>query len=650
MSLAVLCLAGFAGVTYVLPLLSASAGDEVLLLPGVCGSFDTTAISSNLTEYNELYRPIFSRRITSAANYAQQCYSNSSGTLGCTGLTKDRIPSVVQFNATCPFHEDICRSKTSNLFLDTGYVNSHDYFGLNGPGNERVSYRSTLHCAPLVTKGYTTTKQSADGNYTSYHHGFLMVGTVSNQSLSDDLYMIEDIKRQYQIDIFEDKLHLRHGRDYQIQSFQCSPFNGSLAYSEYIPSPKLRRDDGDSYIIFLSGNGVLFSQPSADAWYRANKRAGSITLTTLDSEANAFMFDEPASPLGCVQQFQFCFEVPPQEKQCGPLASFADSASIAFNMSPSDAAAEHLIWVFSQIVGTSISQVVKVLETQALTARQNLIVGLQGPIAPNQWQLDVVHWWATSLALIQSNFIDSVVGPSDRRLNKYIIPPDDKAICSSQKIRNTAYTSFSVFGLYFLFISGALLILLSFLIEPLLSCLHHRRKYSQYRYLEWVTNESLQLHRLAHEGIGWGTWSRGTEDIPTTEKDQALACLDLSESLHPILHSFPTDLEGGSDTQSVSHSVLQPVTSHGTTPSVRQPSNGEINVETPCAVQQQHNETQNTIITLENRRLSLNYSMSPVSPVEEQQGEEEGDTPPRQETEREAGNIANLAHAEHDAR
>ena len=78
--------------------------------------------------------------------------------------------------------------------------------------------------------------------------------------------------------------------------------------------------------------------------------------------------------------------------------------------------------------------------------------------------------------------------------------------------------SFNIFGLHILFFSGALLIVLSFSIESILSCLHRRRRYNQYKYLEWMSNESLQLHRLAHEGVGWGTWSRATEDIPVTKK------------------------------------------------------------------------------------------------------------------------------------
>lgn len=200
-TLAILCLAGFAGVTYVLPLLSTSQGDEVLLLPGVCGRVNLNKAVQNFTEWNESVQPETASQITDAANYAQQCYSNSTGALGCTGFVKDHIPSVVQFDAKCPYHEAMCRSQDSNLFLDTGYLSFHDHFGLNMPPDKRLSYRRTLHCAPLVTEGYsnteTVTERSGVTNYTSYHHGFLIQGTPSRKHLSDGLYMIEDVATQY---------------------------------------------------------------------------------------------------------------------------------------------------------------------------------------------------------------------------------------------------------------------------------------------------------------------------------------------------------------------------------------------------------------------------------------------------------------------
>lgn len=99
----------------------------------------------------------------------------------------------------------------------------------------------------------------------------------------------------------------------------------------------------------------------------------------------------------------------------------------------------------------------------------------------------------------------------------------------SQKIRSTAYASFSIFGLLFTYITGAIFILISFILEPILRCLHRRKSYKQYEYLEWCTNDKMQLHRLAHTSEATTErWKKCTSSIPVTESNVLLAGLDIS--------------------------------------------------------------------------------------------------------------------------
>jgi hypothetical protein len=87
---------------------------------------------------------------------------------------------------------------------------------------------------------------------------------------------------------------------------------------------------------------------------------------------------------------------------------------------------------------------------------------------------------------------------------------------AAQKVRRSVHTSFSFFGPAFTFITGALIIVASYATEPILACLHRRRKYKPYAYLEWVSNSSLQLHRLAHEEVGPNPWSNCDKQTQTT--------------------------------------------------------------------------------------------------------------------------------------
>lgn len=105
-----------------------------------------------------------------------------------------------------------------------------------------------------------------------------------------------------------------------------------------------------------------------------------------------------------------------------------------------------------------------------------------------------------------------------------------------QKIISTDYVPFSMFGLCFTFICGALFLLISYCIEPAVSLIHRRFGAWHYSYLEWVTNDTLQLQRLAHEAVGaGGAWSGATSTIPLTGSHEDLAVLDLLEPDHPRL-------------------------------------------------------------------------------------------------------------------
>jgi hypothetical protein len=106
-----------------------------------------------------------------------------------------------------------------------------------------------------------------------------------------------------------------------------------------------------------------------------------------------------------------------------------------------------------------------------------------------------------------------------------------------------------VFGLLFTVTVGGFIVGMSYALEPILTLLHRRRGYQQYAYLEWVSNQSLQLHRLAHEdggekgdpdrdnsaSTGRREWLNCTKDVPVTGADVQLAPLDITDMEHPLL-------------------------------------------------------------------------------------------------------------------
>lgn len=108
-----------------------------------------------------------------------------------------------------------------------------------------------------------------------------------------------------------------------------------------------------------------------------------------------------------------------------------------------------------------------------------------------------------------------------------------------QKFRSTGYASFSFFGLLFTYVSGGVIIILSYIIEPILSYLQRRYRYAEYAHLEWTANSTFQLHRLAHEDPEQNRWAGCTDTIPTTKTDVLLSGLHIDDVNHPRLRLEP---------------------------------------------------------------------------------------------------------------
>ena len=89
--------------------------------------------------------------------------------------------------------------------------------------------------------------------------------------------------------------------------------------------------------------------------------------------------------------------------------------------------------------------------------------------------------------------------------------------------------------------------LAAFLLEPVLAALfklpwfQHNQKL-RYAYAEWQAGTTLQIQRLAHEGLGVGTWSNPTGTVPVTQGNEKLAALDVSDANHPRLRRSSMEL------------------------------------------------------------------------------------------------------------
>jgi len=85
-----------------------------------------------------------------AENYARACYNGGSGNPRLCETYK--VPSIewtTDQNASCPFASVACDNFSTPLSMDTGYLDSHEIFGLNAVHSERVVVRKKVSCSPL---------------------------------------------------------------------------------------------------------------------------------------------------------------------------------------------------------------------------------------------------------------------------------------------------------------------------------------------------------------------------------------------------------------------------------------------------------------------------------------------------------------------
>lgn len=196
-------------------------------------------------------------------------------------------------------------------------------------------------------------------------------------------------------------------------------------------SSDLQRPEGDTSIIFLVGNGVVFSEQTRDDWYRASTFYTEMKRSNFPDEKPLpfYRSDEAASPLGCISQYQYCIVGKSGQRQCGPLSGFFDyitNAAIAFGIADegltpgratsSNRKGSRFSWtagILSHSIGIEVADIVGHLGPRSLDSQTGLSQGVQRPLPVDQWKHDVTRWYNATMAATQAAFTGAARGISD---------------------------------------------------------------------------------------------------------------------------------------------------------------------------------------------------------------------------------------------
>ncbi|KAI0469235.1 hypothetical protein F4859DRAFT_505535 [Xylaria cf. heliscus] len=515
---------------------TAGPGDEVLLTGANCGVPDLY-LNPDIDAISTILSPYLTERIVASQEYAVRCYSNISSSAMCNNFVKARLPVTVISNASCPFQASICKENNTNLFLDTGYLDSINDFGINTPPENRFLFRQVSHCAPILTEGYTKLDNVSDPTkpVMQYFYGELVGVRPGYGNFS------------YEQPIVPFRAHQgtwSHAQeDYSLGTLQAfTSSEEARSFSEFKPIKELDRGDAEVALFFLSANNIIYSRIVDDPWFSAHQRAGSYGISVEEGSKTFFHADEPATVLACANQEQFCRPKAGGNPICEPLGDGYDHLASVQSLWPDDTKMQrYMAWSYGSYVltGADIRTIVRQIGIASLTARFGLQSTVQGPLPNNQWQKEVQNWFYASLSTLQRLFVDVAAGPIDSRLDPWLSRPnstEEDFLCHSQKVKKTGkYMSFSVLGTALILTIGGLIILLELFIEPLTHWLQRHNTGARYKQLEWVTNSTMQLQRLAHEELGFGIWSNGTGPVPITKYGEKLGVLDVQDDSHPVL-------------------------------------------------------------------------------------------------------------------
>lgn len=244
---------------------------------------------------------------------------------------------------------------------------------------------------------------------------------------------------------------------YTYSTFRSLMLNGTSSNGEFVVDPDLERLDADTYLIFLSGNGVVSSVPINDPWYRFDAISDFIiTQVATNESVPAYQASEAASPLGCASQWQLCKGSIASNESCGPLTSFNDAwggAAPLFGVETeatytlwadelmkayaADEDASRFLWLERMITNSQadIISIVNKLDSQSLESSRGLAGGLQGPLPDDQWKIDVSYWWNITLAVLQATFVERAYGstnPDILRLQINATNAGQNSICQNQ--------------------------------------------------------------------------------------------------------------------------------------------------------------------------------------------------------------------------
>ncbi|KAI0445094.1 hypothetical protein F4803DRAFT_548505 [Xylaria telfairii] len=472
---------------YINVLLANSPNCGLLYLPGILGTQLGEPRRMAIAQYT-------STLLDMGIIYARDCYNSSSDKSQCNFFSSSTIPWETEWEAKCPF-EDMCIGPA--IRLDTGTLNSNSVFGINSPTEDQIEFRKITTCAPIRQKGYTE-NVVADPELFSRTVQYFYGPTRGRNATK-----ILDTKSANVTWAYTMTSLIYGGH--------------SPRFQDWLPINAMNNNQGDGTITFLSSNSVAFRNPCDDPVFAAH---APISLATYDG--TAYLQDNLAGVLGCLEQYQMCS---PASNTCSIVGGIDDVLQVINKMplTPIQVSTANVTANALDFFGGMFS-VTNATRSPILAATQRLVDGIQLPLPSNQWQIEVQLWHSIVMSMIQYRLLEYTIGPNNEDLQKYVPTPptpERQALCKRQRVHTSqGFANVSSLGLFLTISLGTVVILLALFLDNIMGCMTRLLKGDGKKHRAWVRDDVLHLQRLAYrqEQVFGPRWiATGDNIIPLVE-------------------------------------------------------------------------------------------------------------------------------------
>ena len=333
----------------------------------------------------------------------------------------------------------------------------------------------------------------------------------------------------------------------------------------WTPVIELNRTDADVSIFFLNQNSIRYDAPVSGPLFQTETEA---SVYNPEMKYNVGYYY--TNTLGCVDQHQYFNPSPSRsggdDSQCTALTDYTSATQGLADLSLTDVQSNVSARISASLKYLNMHYAVYGRGASALRASELVRFGdealygggtalISSPSLPDdQWQQEVSHWFALSMARLQEGVVGYATGPSDNGQEGSFVPPApglDQGLCHAQRVKNPGgYINFNIMDVIIVVGVSVACILLGATIDSIGGFFQGLATRHSYTRLAWALDNKMQLHRMAYEGAGWGTnrWHDTGASFPTFPgrlslgryEDHGYACI----KRYPLdVHEAAPDIE-----------------------------------------------------------------------------------------------------------